>query len=65
MSQVPALAATFLSHTKTRFVPPSPEDLAALDALLSRAWEDAQARWPGVALPAASFVTHVAERLPP
>ncbi|NOK33581.1 sigma-70 family RNA polymerase sigma factor [Corallococcus exercitus] len=65
MSQVPALAATFLSHTKTRFVPPSPEDLAALDALLSRAWEDAQARWPGVALSATSFVAHVAERLPP
>ncbi|WP_244239300.1 sigma-70 family RNA polymerase sigma factor [Corallococcus carmarthensis] len=64
MSQVPALAATFLAHTKTRFVSPSPEDLAALDALLSRAWEDAQARWPAVSLPAARFVTHVAERLP-
>ncbi|NBD11893.1 MULTISPECIES: sigma-70 family RNA polymerase sigma factor [Corallococcus] len=65
MAQVPAgLAANLLAHTKTRFVPPSPEDLAALDALLLRAWEDARARWPGVELPATRFVSHLAEHLP-
>jgi RNA polymerase sigma-70 factor, ECF subfamily len=64
MSQVHALAATFLAHTKTRFVTPSQEDLAALDALLLRTWEEAHARWPSVMLPPERFAAHVAGCLP-
>ncbi len=37
---------------------------AALERLLLQAWETARAQWPSVALPAAPFVTYLAERLP-
>ncbi len=56
------LAATFRSHVKVRFA--SSEEGAALEALLTRAWETSRERWPDVALPAETFVKHLAERLP-
>lgn len=56
------LAATFLAHTKVRFVPPV--DAAALERVLVQAWETSRAQWPTVALPAELFVRHLAERLP-
>lgn len=57
------LVATLLAHTQARLVPPTEAEAAALEALLVRAWEDGRARWPGVALPAGRFVTHLAQRL--
>lgn len=65
MQQVPELVATFLAHTKVRSVPLPEEEAMALESLLVHAWEESRARWPTVALPAALFVRHVAERLPP
>jgi RNA polymerase sigma-70 factor (ECF subfamily) len=62
MDPAPKLAAMFLAHAKVRFV--SPVDAAALERLLVQAWETSRAQWPGVALPAELFVTHLAERLP-
>lgn len=62
MDPAPRLAATFLAHTKVRFV--SPVDVAALDRLLVHAWETSRAQWPTVTLPVELFVTHLAERLP-
>ena len=59
---MPGLAATFLAHTKVRFVPPA--DVRALDSALARAWEEARAQWPAVELSAELFVKHVAQRLP-
>jgi RNA polymerase sigma-70 factor len=56
------LAAAFLAHTKVRLVP-APDE-AELELLLTRAWEDARAKWPRVALDRASFVRHLAERMP-
>jgi RNA polymerase sigma-70 factor len=64
MKEVSELAATFLAHTKVRFVPLSEAEFAALDLLLVRAWEDSRAQWPTVDLPARLFVIHLAERLP-
>jgi RNA polymerase sigma-70 factor len=61
MQGTPALAAAFLAHTKVRLDPPP--DAAALEHLLKRAWEDARAKWPTVALAPELFVKHVAVRL--
>jgi RNA polymerase sigma-70 factor (ECF subfamily) len=56
------LAATFLAHTKMRFV--APVDAPALDRALVQAWEGSQAQWPAVKLPAEPFVKHLAQRVP-
>jgi RNA polymerase sigma-70 factor len=64
MDPVAELAATFLAHTKVRFVPPTEAEAVALEQLLLRTWEDSGARWPAVPLPARLFVIHLAERLP-
>ncbi|MCP3138188.1 sigma-70 family RNA polymerase sigma factor [Pyxidicoccus xibeiensis] len=62
MEPVRGLAEMFLATAKVRFAPPP--SLAALEALLSRSWEEARAHWPTVVLPPPLFVAHVAERLP-
>lgn len=62
MEKVQGLASTFRSHARVRFVPP--EEGAALEGMLARAWEGAREQWPTVALPAEPFVKHLAERLP-
>ncbi|HZN93802.1 MAG TPA: RNA polymerase subunit sigma-70, partial [Myxococcales bacterium] len=41
-----------------------PGDPDELERLLAQRYEEARAPWPGVALPADEFVSHVAERLP-
>lgn len=64
MEQVSELVATFLAHTQTRFAPLTAAEAAALEVLLVRAWEEARAQWPTVALPATRFVSHVARQLP-
>ncbi|MFP2928548.1 sigma-70 family RNA polymerase sigma factor [Pyxidicoccus sp. 3LG] len=62
MEQVRGLVETLLAHAKVRFVPPA--DPSVLEQRLSRAWEEARTRWPGVELSAPLFVAHVASRLP-
>lgn len=62
MEQVSGLAATFLAHTKVRFV--APVDTTTLDRALAQAWEDSRAKWPSVKLLAEPFVKHLAQRLP-
>ncbi len=56
------LSEVFLSHVKV--CPPASEEGAALEELLTRAWEAGRTRWPAVALPAEPFLRHLAERLP-
>ena len=56
------MAATFLAHAKGSVLPPA--DAAAFERLLLQVCETSRARWPKVALPAQTFVTHLAERLP-
>jgi RNA polymerase sigma-70 factor (ECF subfamily) len=62
MADVPELVATLLTHARVRLTPPG--DAAALESLLSRAWEAARSQWNPVELPAGLFVRHLAERLP-
>jgi RNA polymerase sigma-70 factor, ECF subfamily len=62
MQGISDLASAFLAHTRVRLVPPP--DAAELEQLLTRAWEDARAKWPGVELGPEPFVKHLAERLP-
>ncbi|MCY1074796.1 sigma-70 family RNA polymerase sigma factor [Archangium lansingense] len=60
--RMPGLTATFLAHAKVRFAPP--EDTDAFERLLIQTWETSRAPWPAVNVPAESFLTHLAARLP-
>lgn len=59
----PSLVEIFLANTPASAA--APGDRSALERLLAQAFETAHARWPGLALTAAQFMRHVAERLPP
>jgi RNA polymerase sigma-70 factor (ECF subfamily) len=62
MQGISDLASAFLEHTRVRLVPAP--DAAELAGRLTRAWEDARAKWPTVELDPKLFVKHLAERLP-
>ncbi len=63
MSQPEGLGAIFLAHLQRGLGDrPTPE---RLDESLARVWEAARAAWPGIALDAAPFVRHLAERIQP
>jgi RNA polymerase sigma-70 factor, ECF subfamily len=62
MANAPELIATLLSHARVPLTPPT--DDAALESLLTRAWEASRAQWNTVTIDAEVFVRHLAERFP-
>ncbi|SEL63046.1 RNA polymerase sigma-70 factor [Stigmatella aurantiaca] len=55
------LATTFLNNAPSRVT--GADDVAALEALLRRAWDTARAPWPRVAVPPEVFVRHLSLKL--
>jgi len=58
-----AFARTFLARTGWRVE--EPRELARLEELLRRLWEEGAASWPDVPLSSKSFIEYLAERSPP
>jgi RNA polymerase sigma-70 factor, ECF subfamily len=57
-----SLTEVFRAHVRPGLALPEPP--GELERLLSQRFEEAKAPWPGVELPAADLVRHLAERLP-